>query len=129
MFYDFAAINLGKNLWKDSHRFYECHLASELFAVLALDYHYLVDTPVHGLAVDLKAKDWKSFQNRKSNLPDMTSFTFCQELAQLYFNGTGNLMGPLGRRVGASQFSTWLGHELRYSEKQTALCLGLARRS
>jgi hypothetical protein len=121
IFYDFAALNLGVGFWNDRDRFYECHLASELFAVLALDYHFLVHTPVHGLAVDLKVKEWTSFQKLKPDLPDVRSFEFCRELAKLYFSGTGTLTAPPEKsRDGdlRSRFSNWLGHELRYCEKQ-----------
>ena len=119
IFYDFAALNLGKDFAGDRNRFFEIHLASELFAVLSLDYHHLVHTPVHGLAVDLEADNWKDFQRRVDSLPEMESFAFCRDLASLYLTGAIPYIDKKSSRASPTdRFAVWLGHEIRYAEKQ-----------
>ncbi len=116
MFYDFASFHLGKNLWAEESRFYENHLASEAFAVLVLDYHYLSFKKSGGLAVDINAKKWSTYQKLNPDLPDFLSSEFCDLHMALYLSGdTEKLEIKKGKSVS---YGNWLGHEVRYSEKQ-----------
>jgi hypothetical protein len=115
-FYDFAFLNLGKETWADPVRFLESHLASEAFAVLLLDYHGLAHTAVKGLAVDLDAKDWRAFQKLNGLLPDFDSFEFTQGLVDYYLAGQWPF--AQAKESPNKKYQNWLGHELRYAEKQ-----------
>lgn len=115
MFYDFVTFHLGEIAWKDKLRFFENHLASEAFAVLVLDYHVLSFQKRGGLAVDIKASKWKSFQKLNPELPPFLSEEFCALLLSLYLSGEAEeLLAPKNRK----DYDIWIGHELRYSEKQ-----------
>jgi hypothetical protein len=120
LFYDFVALHLGVESWLQEERFLENHLASEAFAVLALDYHVLSSDPDHEtLTVDVTAPDWKGFQQIKKDLPPMTSRKWCELLVTHYltgeFNKPSKISGPY-----AKKFNTWIGHEIRYARKQRA---------
>ena len=123
IFYDFVSLNLGFESWVQADRFFESHLGSEAFAVLALDYHFLSKTPVKGMAVQIDGADWRAFQRVLPDLPDLESPEFCKTLADLYLGGQGLLsQEPPDMRYRPhdlrEKINSWLGHEVRYSEKQ-----------
>ncbi|MDZ4676246.1 MAG: hypothetical protein SGI74_01950 [Oligoflexia bacterium] len=124
-FYDFVSLNLGVECWNDPARFLECHLASEAFAVLTLDYHCLIKTSVKGLAVDLDKKDLTDFQRFNNELPDFESFKFCQGLVDFYLSGQWAFSNHVEIEHEVKMFEkikqkyeNWFGHEFRYAEKQ-----------
>jgi hypothetical protein len=117
-FYDFTTLHLGKGAWNNKERFLENHLASELFAVLALDYHYLIGTDQGGLAVELSEKQWSGFQKINLLLPPLKSELFCQALADLYLVGESAINVQEGLHNPNANYLKWLGHEVRYSSKQ-----------
>lgn len=116
MFYDFATLQLGDDLWNDPDRFLECHLASEAFAVLLLDYWTLIFTSHKGLAVDLDGFAWKNFQKLNPKLPDLKTVLWVKELAELYLTGNSEAFSQEIKPTPVYQ--NWLGHEVRYSDKQ-----------
>jgi hypothetical protein len=123
IFYDFATLNLGFNSWLDRDRFIESHLASEAFAVLALDYHFLIHSKVKGLAVDLDSKDWRGFQELYPYLPELQTFEFSKMLVEFYLSGEGLLADLYSKSAAVhgkaeKRLSHWLGHEIRYADKQ-----------
>lgn len=119
LFYDFASLHLGRDLWCDPARFLECHLASEAFAVLALDYHVAPGS----VASSYNLKDWRGFQKEHPMLPSPSSWELCQGLTQYYLGTPNEIIDPsLMKRPPKStiqkRFQIWLGHELRYASKQ-----------
>jgi hypothetical protein len=81
-----------------------------------------------GLAVDLNSASWPSFQ-KFLNLPDIKSFEFFKHLFQCYFGANDSLLSFSNLRKLTStsasknaqiqqKLAQWLGHELRYGEKQ-----------
>ena len=118
IFYDFASLHLGREAWNDPCRFFENHLASEAFAVLGLDYHYLSKFPGKGLTVDFNKKDWSSFQKINPRLPHFTSFAFCKMLIDEYLSGKSQAFTLKKKVIGSEKYRNWLGHEIRYSQKQ-----------
>jgi hypothetical protein len=114
-FYDFATLHLGEKSWTVKERFLENHLASELFSVLCLDYHFLIYTKTKGLAVHLDAKKWPKLQKANLNLPQLGTFDYCQHLFELYFTGHSPLI--FGRNY-SEEYKAWIDHEVRYAKKQ-----------
>jgi hypothetical protein len=115
IFYDFAFCQLGPEAFEDPARFLEVHLASEAFAVLALDYHVLSKTPGEGLAVEFHRDNWPRFQSLNPQLPHYLSADFVRALCELYLAGARR---PFESRKKDVEFENWSGHELRYAEKQ-----------
>lgn len=115
MFYDFAFFNLGEEAFRDPVRFFEVHLASEAFAVLTLDYHVLSQNPGEGLAVEFNKSDWPSFQKMCPDLPHYLSTHFISVLTDLYLTGNSSRFEA---RKPSPEFNTWIGHEIRYGDKQ-----------
>lgn len=116
VFWDAAARWLGGRAFDDPARFQEIHLASEAFAVLALDYHGLIHVPGGGLAASVDPHRYARFAATRG-LPALTSRAFCRELLRLYFAGESRLFRRL-RRARQPWLARWLGHERRYSTKQ-----------
>jgi hypothetical protein len=115
LFYDFAWHSLGEDAFADAIRFYEIHLASEAFAVLALDYHVLSHDPGQGLAVDFDKNQWPEFQRLSPDLPHYRTADFARVLTDLYLTGEERLFRS---RQPSEDFEHWAGHEIRYAEKQ-----------
>lgn len=113
IFYDYATYFLGIECWQDYERFIECHLASEAFAVLCLDYHYLVDRNA-AITVDLTPS---IFKNAKG-IPHYKSYEFCSDLVTLYLTGTNSWLQSSMHKHSNEDIQKWLGHEIRYSQKQ-----------
>ncbi len=119
IFYDFAGLHLGNECWQDRARFLEIHLASEALAVLTLDYHVVPGS----LAVDFNPNDWEQFIKINPQLPQHTTFEFCDKLVNHYLTGAEKVFGsqfPVGRATknNLAKYKKWLGHEYRYAEKQ-----------
>jgi hypothetical protein len=119
IFYDFATLNLGLDHWLDEARFMESHLASEAFAVLALDYQLIPGS----LASQFQAGNWKTFQKILPGLPDYDSGEFCTILSRHYMGIPGGFLEKVSLKKKPSKgiekkFHAWLGHERRYAEKQ-----------
>ncbi len=117
LFYDFAYLELGAEAFEDADRFFEVHLASEAFAVLALDYHILSQIPDGGLAVDFNPADWPKFQKLNPGLPHFQSSSFIEALVELYLSGKNEVFRP-NEKAASEKFEIWAGHEIRYAEKQ-----------
>lgn len=117
VFYDFATHSLGRESWLDHVRFVENHLASEAFAVLALDYSVLAFGRSETLTIDLKAADWSRFQNENPALPPLRTPELAELLLQHYLTGDySRLLAP----SPSKKYSAWLDHEIRYARKQRA---------
>ncbi|MCC6278341.1 MAG: hypothetical protein IT289_10555 [Oligoflexia bacterium] len=124
-FYDYASFHLGLLSWTKKERFLESHLASELFAVLTLDYHGLVHERRGGLAVDLNSKEWSLLQKAIPSLPDLRSYDFFRHLFQCYLSGNDNLLSLStfeqaikSKKSVGDILARWVGHEIRYAQKQ-----------
>jgi hypothetical protein len=117
MFYDFATAHLGEDSWTHKDRFIENHLASEAFAVLALDYHILPHGRKESLASDFNYKDWPNFKKLNSSLPPSPyDSIMVKALTELYLSGNRD---PFFKSIPTStQYQKWVGHEIRYSRKQ-----------
>ena len=135
IFYDYITVHLGKKSWADPARFLEGHIASEAFAVLFLDYHFLPMAALGGLASHYTKKDWSGFQRKNRLLPDANSHDFCHELVSLYLTGNDRTLSPTDTDIDADtdtdtrtpthnhsaaskKFDRWFGHEKRYASKQ-----------
>jgi hypothetical protein len=117
LFYDFVALHLGTQSWHERERFFENHLASEAFAVLALDYHILAFAKDdETLTVDLKASDWKEFKLSNPFLPEPNSRAFCELLVHHYLTGDYKTFEPKSQM--SEKYTSWIGHEIRYASKQ-----------
>lgn len=120
LFYDYAALVLGRKAFEDHQRFLEVHLASELFAVYVLDYCTLIPKG-KGLAVELDLRHWNRYESLNHELPDIDTEEFCSKLGRLYFEGRSDwlqseaLADQLKKDKG---YQEWVGHEIRYTEKQ-----------
>lgn len=119
LFYDYATLQLGPQVWVDPVRFRELHLASELFAVLALDYHTLYFAPSATLTVDINQERFEAFKNEREDFPSLQSFEFCHALSKLYLEGKDVISKFTPKKTKLKNlFQDWVGHEVRYSEKQ-----------
>ncbi len=118
LFYDFATHHLGAEAWNNFERFFENHLASEAFAVLVLDYHLLSFEERGGLAVEVRAGNWKKFQKLNPDLPDFLTADFCRLLIDLYLKGELENFALPRKVQTTAEYTEWFGHEVRYSEKQ-----------
>lgn len=127
LFYDYAFLNLGDVAFTDAHRFFEVHLASEAFAVLSLDYHVLSEMPGEGLAVEFDKSSWSKFQSLCPQLPHYLSMDFIPLITDLYLTGHSVLnkkpemkhnKANKNNEQTRKEFDTWVGHEIRYAEKQ-----------
>lgn len=117
LFYDYATVHLGAESWLERERFLENHLASEAFAVLALDYFILSAEGSETLTVDVSQSKWKRFQKLNSKLPSMNSQDFIEVLTHHYLTGDFSI---LELKKPDAEYSDWLGHEIRYARKQRA---------
>lgn len=118
-FYDFAYIASGrnKNLFLDQNRFYEIHLASEAFAVLALDYFFLSRKQNKTITIDFYEKDWVEFSEINPKLPYFKSDRFIKALTQAYLSGDFDLFKI---KKPTKKYKSWINHEVSYSKKQRA---------
>ncbi|MEQ1876517.1 MAG: hypothetical protein ABL958_07715 [Bdellovibrionia bacterium] len=115
VFYDYVNIHLGPKSWLERERFLESHLASEAFAVLILDYFILAFEKTGTLTVDVSAESWASFQKLSPGLPELGSRALSKEVLHHYLTGDASFFKAKGSDVA---FETWVGHEIRYAEKQ-----------
>ncbi|MGE3974582.1 MAG: hypothetical protein AB7F59_08665 [Bdellovibrionales bacterium] len=120
LFYDYAALQLGRDFSADLDRFREVHLASEAFAVLSLDYHVLSFLKGQGLAIDCDFDQWPALSKLNLRLPNFLSQEFCVALVQLYLEGESEifLLKDGTKSQPRAYYENWIGHEIRYAEKQ-----------
>jgi len=116
LFYDFIFFNVGESAFSHYESFLEFHLASEAFAVWALDYQVLAKNSHEGLAIQLDQKQWREFQKSNPKLPSFGSQALGKDITQLYLTGHTQYL-QLGMTTHPA-YEEWVGHELRYSEKQ-----------
>ncbi|HEX4924266.1 MAG TPA: hypothetical protein VFV50_09270, partial [Bdellovibrionales bacterium] len=117
VFYDFATLNLGASSWLEHGRFVENHLASEAFAVLALDYSVLAYAENRTLTIDLNAAEWERFQKLNPRLPPLRTYELCEMLLTHYLTGEH---GHFQAQRPSRRYAAWLEHEIRYARKQRA---------
>lgn len=117
IFYDFAALNLGFEAFDDEERFYEIHLASEIFAVLCLDYWMLSQFKGKSITVDFDLQNWPEFQKINPKLPELCSLDFTKAISDLYLEDNRRPFTVKNQKNYVT-YNQWIEHEFSYTTKQ-----------
>jgi hypothetical protein len=125
----FPSLAFGEELARDPERHVFCHLLTEAFATIGLDYWYLctlelndvvaLGTRRQTLTVPYHER-WRDEYRRFHPALEVQSPAFFGELCRFYC--TGELHGFDADDVAASPLlAAWLTQELRYGERQRAI--------